>query len=195
MKKKIIMMGVLALAFPLFAEETKEELKPAVEQPANEDPQKSKNERGEEFQARQLKLMEKALKEIGVTEEQKTRIFVLQEEHMVNMKTNWKRLNKTRKELSRLLDESAPMEEVDAAILEVADAQAEQLRIFAHNRREMEKILGKEKNDMFMENARVQFRRHGRRPGPDMPPRPGQDDSASPPPPPVESGKGAPPPP
>jgi hypothetical protein len=36
----------------------------------------------------------------------------------------------------------------------------------------MEIILGKEKNDRFMKNARKQFHRHGRHPGPDMPPRP-----------------------
>lgn len=191
-----MMMAVLALAFPLFAEEKEEELQPVAEQSASKEPKKSKNDRGEEFEARQLKLMEKALKEIGVTEEQKARIFALQAEHMEKMKANWKRLNETRKKLSRLLDESAPIEEIDAAILEVAAAQADQLRTFAYNRREMEQILGKEKNDKFMENARVQFRRHGRRSGPDLPPRPGQnDESTNPPLPPVESGKKAPPPP
>ena len=134
--------------------------------------------------------MEKALKEIGVTEEQRTRIFTLQEEHMEKMKANWQRLNEARKILSRLQNESASMEEIDAAIQKVADAQAEQLRLIAYNRREMETILGKEKNDRFMKNARKQFRRHGRHPGPDMPPRP-----SSPPMPPVQAGNNTPPPP
>jgi len=138
--------------------------------------------------------MEKALNELGITEEQRTKILFLQQEHMEKMKANWQQLNAARNDLSRLQDESAPMEDIDAAIQRVADAQAEQLRIFAHNRREMEMILGKEKNDLFMQNARQQFRRHGRRPGPDLPPMPGQENGANlPPPPPGESDNGTPP--
>ncbi len=106
---------------------------------------------------------------------------------MEKMKANWERLKAARNDLSRLQDESAPMQEIDAAIQKVADAQAEQLRIFARNRREMELILGKDKNDIFMQNARKQFRRHGRRPGPGMPPMPGQENGDGPPPPPGES--------
>ena len=137
--------------------------------------------------------MEKALKEIGVTEEQQVRIFTLQEEHMVKMKVSWQQLKAARNDLSRVQDESAPMEEIDAAIQKVADAQAEQLKLIARNRREMEIILGKEKNDRFMKNARKQFRRHGRPSGPHMPPRPsspplppGIDRNEAPPPPAVD---------
>jgi len=194
MKKRIIMMVVLALTLPLMAQETDSEQKPAptVPPPAPES-RESEPDRGEKFQARQVKLMEKALNEIGVTEEQQTRIFALQEEHMETMKANWQRLKAARNELSRLQDESASMEDIDAAIQMVADSQAEQLRLIAHNRRAMETILGKEKSDRFMKNARKQFRRHGRHPGPDMPPRPsspplppGSDRNEAPPIPPID---------
>ncbi|HSR88440.1 MAG TPA: hypothetical protein VLL07_05760, partial [Pontiella sp.] len=100
-----------------------------------------------------------------------------------------------RSTLSTLQDESAPMEEIDAAIQKVADAQAEQLRLIAHNRREMEKILGKDKNERFMQNARKQFRRHGRHPGHPLPPRPEADAAPNPPSPEGESSNEAPPPP
>lgn len=196
MKNKIIMMAVLALALPLMAQETDSGKKPDPDAlPTAQEARETAPGRGAEFRARQVKLMEKALKEIGVTEEQQTRIFALQEEHMEKMKANWQRLSGARKDLSRLQDESASMEEIDAAIQKVADAQAEQLRLIAHNRREMENILGKEKNDQFMQNARKQFRRHGRHPGPDMPPRPGANEAPNPPFPPADTGNKAPPPP
>jgi uncharacterized protein YjiS (DUF1127 family) len=191
MKKRIVMLSVLVLVLPLMAQETDTGEKPASDvKPAE---QESASEKGEKFRARQVKLMEKALEDIGVTEEQRTRIFSLQEEHMEKMKANWERMNEARKLLSRLQDESAPMEEIDAAIQKVADAQAEQLRLIAHNRREMETILGKEKNDRFMQNARKQYRRRDRHPGPDMPPRPGQHEPPTPPI--APAGNEAPPPP
>lgn len=189
MKNRIIMTAVIALALPLMAQETDEGQKPAPDvQSTAQESGESAPERREEFRARQVKLMEKALKEIGVTEEQQLRIFALQEEHMEKMKANWQRLKAARNDLSRLQDESASMEDIDAAIEKVADAQAEQLTLIAHNRRAMETILGKEKSDRFMKNARKQFRRHGRHPGPDMPPRP-----SSPPLPPGRDRNEAPP--
>ncbi len=192
MKTKIIMLAVLTLALPVIAQEDAVDNKTAPDaKPTAEAVRDTAPDRGEEFRARQVKLMEKALNELGITEEQRIKILDLQAEHMEKMKANWQQLNAARKDLSRLQDERAPMEDIDAAIQRVADAQAEQLRIFAHNRREMEMILGKEKNDLFMQNARKQFRRHGRRPGPDMPPKPEQEDGYNPPPPPEESDNGA----
>jgi superfamily II RNA helicase len=140
------------------------------------------------LQKRQLKLMERALNEIGVTEQQRQEIIALQEVHNEKMKESWKRINEARRELSRLQDKGVSMEELDAAIRDVTDAQAEQLQILVRNRMEMERILGKEKNDLLMNEAREVFRAHGRRPGTGMPPRPdgppipGEEKSAPPPP-------------
>ena len=39
----------------------------------------------------------------------------------------------------------------------IADAQTEQLKILVYNRRDMEKIIGKEKHAQLMEIARAQF--------------------------------------
>ena len=194
MKNRIIMTAVLALAMPLMAQEADKGQKAIPDaQPAAQESGESAPNRGEGFRARQVKLMEKALKEIGVTEEQQTRIFALQEEHMQKMKTSWQLLKAARNDLSGLQGESASMDEIDAAIQKVVDAQAEQLRLIAHNRRDMVTILGKEKNNRFMKNARKQFRRHGRPPSPEMPPRPGHGGAPYPPMPPVETSPEAPP--
>ena len=199
MKNRIILVAVLAFASTVIAQDAAESNQTAPDtKTVSEETRDTTSDRGEAFRARQVKLMEKALNELGITEEQRIKILELQQEHMEKMKANWQRLNEARNDLSRLQDESAPMEEIEAAIQRLADAQAEQLRIFAYNRREMESILGKEKNDLFMQNARQQFRRHGRRPGPDMPPIPGQEKGPNPPlppPPPGASGNAVPPPP
>jgi predicted transglutaminase-like cysteine proteinase len=122
---------------------------------------------------RRLKLMERELKKIGVTEQQKAQISALQESHKEKMAASAQQIASARRKLSRLLDEGASMETLEAAIQEISSAQAEQLRILVKNRLEMERILGKEKNARFMENAREQFKKHGRRGGPPLPPRPG----------------------
>lgn len=194
MKYRIIMPAILALTLPLLAQETDESKTPSPDaKPTAQESREPTSDREDKFRSRQVKLMEKALKEIGITEEQKASIFALQAEHMEKMKSNWQRLNAARKDLSQLQDASASMAEIDAAIQTVADAQADQLRLIARNRREMENILGKEKNGQFMKNARMQFRRHGRHPGPDLPPRPGQNAAPKPPQPPVEISTAAPP--
>ena len=171
--------------------------KPAVSENGPELPKRTRDKQSA-FKKRQLRLMERALKEIGVTEEQRQQISVLQEEHMRKMKANWKRMNEARRELSRLQDSGASMDELNAAIQEVSNAQTEQLQILVHNRREMEKILGKEKNDLLMKKAHEYFSKHGRRPGAGMPPRPGapplpgkKDHENSIPPPPLANNTAA----
>lgn len=126
-----------------------------------------------EHQERRYRFMDKALSEIGVGEEDRVKIRKLQENHRQKMKANTERGIAARKKLSALQEKGATEEEIDNAIQEVADAMAEQLRILVRNRMEMEKILGKEKYALFMQNARKQFQKHGRRGGPDLPPRPG----------------------
>lgn len=199
MKKHIIMIVVSALAIPLMAQETNmvkqsySERKPDESPPPeNRQRQRLTPEQEEEFKARHLQFMDKALDEIGVNEEQRAQIFALQGAHMEKMKANWKRLNKARRELSELQDKGATEKELDAAIQEISDAQTEQLKILVRNRMEMERILGKEKSKQFMEKAREMFREHGRRPGagmpqrPDMPPGPEKDERAGNPSPPAD---------
>jgi hypothetical protein len=124
-------------------------------------------------QLRRLQLMERELKKIGVTEEEKAQINALQKLHKEKMMANAQQSATARKKLSKLQDEGASMEVLESAIQEISAAQAEQLRILVRNRMAMERILGKEKFAKFMQNARAQFEKHGRRGGSSLPPRPG----------------------
>ena len=117
--------------------------------------------------------MERELNRIGVTEEEKAQIIELQKKYKELMEANAQRMAMAREKLSKLQDEGAPMEVLEIAIQDVSAAQTEQLRILVRNRMEMERILGKEKYAQFMQNARTQYKKHGHRGGPPLPPRPG----------------------
>ena len=182
MKKQIIILALSALVLPAFAQETNEFHPERGEKP----PEWEKRERPDQHHRRELspeekaeqnerrlKFMKKSLKDIGVTEEQQQQIFELQQVHQEKMREVSIKSGEARKKLSQLQDEGASEAELDAAIDDVAATQAQQLKILVRNRMEMEKILGKEKNAQLMENARSQFRKHGRRSGGGMPPRPG----------------------
>jgi hypothetical protein len=126
----------------------------------------------ERYQEHRLQFMEKSLKKIGVTEEQKTRIVELQKTHKDKMRANMERSRIVRDKLTQLQDSNATEQELAAAIDEICAVQKEQLWILVQNRKEMEQILGKEKYALFMEKARTQFRSHGRRGGSGMSSRP-----------------------
>lgn len=189
MKKKILLLILGSCALSVFAQEEPANSDNAVQaipvEVKKEAPPIPSEDQSRSFKKRHLKLMEKALNEIGVTEEQREKIFVLQDEHMEKMRESLIRLNKARCTLSDLQEKEASIEELETAIQELSNAQKEQLRILVMNRREMELILGKEKNDLLMQKAQEYFKNHGRRPGEGMPPRPGSDNGAGAPPPPV----------
>lgn len=133
------------------------------------DPQQKR----EKIEQRRIQLMERELNRIGVTEEQKAQINELQKAYGKKMSDNAKRVAMARKRLSKLLDEGASMEELEAAVAAVSSAQTEQLWILVKNRLELERILGKEKRDEFMQRARIEYEKHGRRSGSHLPPPPG----------------------
>ncbi len=135
--------------------------------------QQERMEQKHEKEQRRIQLMERELKRIGVTEEEKTQITELQKIYREKMTANAQRIAMAREKLSKLQNEGASMEVLEAAIQDVSAAQTEQLRILVGNRMEMEHILGKEKLAQFMQNARMQFQKHGRRGGSPLPPQPG----------------------
>ncbi len=180
MKTKIVLMVIALNAMPLMAQTNEVPNPPKSSTKPREDVSiKRKDhptpppEQRQQFKERHLKLMEKALNEIGVNENQRKQILALQKAHREKMKYNWKRLSNARRKLSELQDSGVSMDELDAAIQEVSNAQNAQLKILVLNRMEMERILGKEKNDQLMQQARKFFRKHDRRSGAGMPPRPG----------------------
>ena len=212
MKKQLIILLASAMVIPALAQETNDfQMRRGQGREANrknrdrpERPNHSDwtEEQHKQHQERKYQFMDKVLTEIGVGDEDKIKIRQLQEAHRQKMKENMEQTSAAREKLSNLQDASASEAELDAAIDEVSDAQTAQLRILVRNRMEMEKILGKEKHARCMENARTQFRQHGRRGGLGVPPRPGvppvpktEKDSKQPPPPQARAEQPAPPPP
>ncbi|WP_372798119.1 hypothetical protein [Pontiella sp.] len=129
-------------------------------------------EEREEMKERRLQMLEKTLKDIGVTEEQQQEIVALQAEMKEQMRAMYLLVEEKKKALNRLEDVGAPQDQIFAAIDEVTAAQAEQMKILARNRIQMERILGKEKFEMFMDKARNTWKEHGRRGGQNIPPAP-----------------------
>lgn len=181
MKKSIILM-VLATAFaPLGAQPTNS-LPPLPEKEHElridrKEMHRSKRrnrspESKEKRKERRLKLMEQSLDQIGLDQKERERVMELQKQHRKKMRASMERINAARDQLTLLQNEGAGEEAIDKAIDAVSAAQTEQLRILVRNRMEMERILGREKYAQFMERARMQYRKHGRRGGAGVPPRP-----------------------
>jgi hypothetical protein len=197
MKKHLLILFVSTLVIPVIAQETNE-FRHSDGERRQERKKGEYSDRGnkqgrhemspeqkEKMKERRLQLMEKSLDKIGISEEQRTQIHELQKKHHEKMKEVSQKVAEMRAAVSKLEDAGASEAEVDAAIDALSIAQSEQLKVLVRNRREMEKILGKEKNALFMESARSQFRKHGRRGGSGMPPLPNSigDDNKPPKPP------------
>lgn len=177
MKKQLIILLTAAFVLPVLSQETNEfhGRRGDVRRPdenKRERPEWTEAQRKEHME-RRYQFMEKALSEIGVSDEEKIKINELQEAYRKKMKETSERVKTARVTLSKLLDNGATDEEIDAAIKDVSVAQTEQLRLLVAKRREMEKLLGREKYSLFMQNARMKFHEYGRRSGSGMPPRPG----------------------
>lgn len=178
MKKELLILCVVSMALPGWTQETNELVNPSeIDRPKPAENNRKRPERTEqqrkELQERRYQFMEKALNDIGVSDEDKIKIRKLQETHRQKMKENMERGIAARKTLSELQEKGATEEELDRAIEAVVGTMEEQLKILVRNRMAMEKILGKEKYTLFMQNARKQFHKHGRSGGSGMPPRPG----------------------
>lgn len=197
MKIHLITLAAVALSVPVWAQQTNElnRFQSDTNSAKSERGHKQRREKSAEEKAamdeRRLQLMEKTLKEIGVSDGQKVQIIDLQKKLKEQMRDAFKTIEAKKEILSELEKSGAPEEKIYAAIDAVSDAQGEQMKILARNRIQMERILGKEKFKLFMDSARNKWREHGRRGGSGMPPRPGlppipsDSDSKNPPTPPV----------
>ncbi|MDF7807144.1 hypothetical protein P4E94_06830 [Pontiellaceae bacterium B12219] len=190
MKKTLIILATIALAFPALAEQTNEYRRSKDERKGERKYREYREmtpEQKAEMDERRVQLMEKTLAEIGVSEEQQAQIAELQANLKTQMRESSMLLDECRKNLSELEKIGAAEGEVYAAIDAVADAQAEQMKILARNRIQMERILGKEKFSQFMDCARSKWHEHGRRrkeqvpPQPGVPPLPNQNKQITPP--------------
>ena len=162
MKKQLIIFLVSAIAIPALAQNTNTYHKRS----------RRTEQQRKQHQEQKYKFMDRILTRIGVSDEEKIKIRELQAEHRIKIETNKKRMEIAHVKLAWIQETDATDAEIDAAIQEVADAQTEQLKILVYNRRDMEKIIGKEKHAQLMEIARTQFHKRDRRSGSGLPPRP-----------------------
>ncbi|MDF7798748.1 hypothetical protein P4C99_04695 [Pontiellaceae bacterium B1224] len=174
MKIHLITLVVVVLTFPVWAQQTNElnQSKTDKKERSNKQRREWSAEEKAAMDERRLQILEKTLKEIGVTEEQKVKIIDIQKNLKEQMRTSYQNIEAKKKNLSELEKSGATEEKIYAAIDEVSDAQAEQMKILARNRMQMEKILGKEKYKLFMDSARNKWKEHGRRGGSGMPQKP-----------------------
>ncbi len=162
MKKKLIILWVSILTIPVLAQQG--------HSPAGHEQTEQKRRPHEQ---RKYQFMNRALTKIGVSDEDKQKIRTLQSEHRRQIGVSKKRMEAAHSKLAWIQEIDATDVEIDIAIQEIAEAQTEQLKILVYNRREMEKILGKEKYAQLMEIARTQFHKRGQGGGRGLPPRPG----------------------
>jgi hypothetical protein len=190
MKKYLIILAAIAVTFPAIAQITNENRRSKDDRQGERkfrDNREMTPEQKAQMDERRVQLMEKTLEEIGVSDEQQAQIIALQANLKKQMRESAMVLDESRKLLSELEKSGAAEGEIYAAIDVVADAQAEQMKILARNRIQMERILGKEKFAQFMDSARSKWHEHGRRSGqgmpsePGMPPIPNEEQQATPP--------------
>ena len=138
---------------------------------------------------RRLQFMQKTLKDIGVTEEQKVEIAAIQAKMQAELHANTQAVGAARDHISKLQTSNATQEELFSAIDVLSAAQGEKMKILVRNQMDMKRVLGEEKYNLFMDSARLQWREHGRRgggpglpPRPGLPPMPGQGAEKEPPP-------------
>lgn len=162
MKKQLIILLLSTVAISALAQQAK-----------NHDRPEQTEQKRRQYQERKYQFMERILTRIGVSSEDKIKIRDLQAEHRRKIEINKKRMEAAHARLAWIQETEASDAEIDAAIEEIAAAQTEQLKTLVYNRREMEKILGKEKYAQLMEVARTQFHQRGHGGGPGLPPRPG----------------------
>jgi hypothetical protein len=176
MKKTLIILATIAIAFPALAQQTNEFRRSKEDRQGDRKYREFREmspEQKAKMDERRVQLMENTLAEIGISEEQQVQIAELQANLKIQMRESSMLLDESRKNLSELEKNGAAEGEVYAAIDAVADAQAEQMKILARNRIQMERILGKDKFSQFMDCARSKWHEHGRRGGEELPPKPG----------------------
>lgn len=189
MKKHLIILSIFALSMPALAQDTNEFQRPKGDRygehrsgDRGERRRDLSPEEKEKMQEQRLQLMEKTLKDIGVTEEQKAQIVELQKKQREQMKTAYQMVEDNKRKVSELENGGASEEKIFEAIDAVSDAQSEQMKLLVRNRMQMERILGKEKFKLFMDSARMKWKEHGRRGGSGMPPPPPNQESSQTPP-------------
>jgi len=100
MKLQLIVLSMLLSAATVYAQQSNEYRRPPKPRPeADRGPEKQ--------QLRRIKLMHKALEDLGINEEQQAKIEVLQRDYSEKIRANAARTDAARKKLTELQNSSA----------------------------------------------------------------------------------------
>ena len=109
---------------------------------------------------------------IQMNENQKSEISKIQKEFKNEIDNINANFIEKRKELNYLVENDASNDEVKNKIQEIADLKSKQLWLIIKNKKTLEHILGKEKNQQFLSMARQRFLDHNKKFNKTTPPVP-----------------------
>lgn len=125
-----------------------------------------------------LEINENSINSMDISKEQKNKLIQIQKE----FKNEFEKINSSfiekRKELNQLVERDASNDELQNKIKEIASLKSKQLWLLIRNKRSLERLLGKEKNQKFITMARKRFHEHNKKykgnfpPVPILPPSP-----------------------
>lgn len=127
-----------------------------------------------------IEINEQSWDELGLSEEQKKQVVSIQKDFKKNIERINALVNASRKELNILIEQDAENEELEKIISEIAKLNAEQTWLIIKNKKRINKVIGKIKNDQLMSLARKKFKERQEKfrgvwpPVPNTPPLPTQ---------------------
>ena len=127
-----------------------------------------------------IEINEQSWDELGLSEEQKKQVVSIQKDFKKNIERINALVNESRKELNILIEQDAENEELEKIISEIAKLNAEQTWLIIKNKKRINKVIGKIKNDQLMALARKKFKERQEKfggvwpPVPNTPPLPTQ---------------------
>tara|TARA_B100002019_G_C21188329_1_gene557421 strand:- start:146 stop:622 length:477 start_codon:yes stop_codon:yes gene_type:complete len=114
----------------------------------------------------------KSINSIDLSKEQKNKLIQIQKE----FKNEFEKINSSfiekRKELNQLVEKDASNDELQNKIKEITSLKSKQLWLLIRNKKSLERLLGKDKNQEFMTMARKKFHEHNKKYNGNFPPVP-----------------------
>ena len=125
-----------------------------------------------------LNIDKPAIASLDLSADQKKEVKALQSDFSSKMKSINQSYRMARDQLNEMIESGSSDQALDSQISKITSLKAQELRFVIQNRRKMESILGREKNNQFMSLARKKyFEKHQRLskmwpPVPILPPHP-----------------------
>ncbi len=119
-----------------------------------------------------LEINKNSINSMNISKEQKITLEQIQKD----FKKEFEKINSSfiekRKELNQLVERDASNQELQNKIKEITSLKSKQLWLLIRNKRSLEMLLGKDKNQEFMAMARKRFHEHNKKYKGNFPPVP-----------------------